>query len=342
MGRSAASLKGDRPAEIVLTPVRCMPDEKVEDRMGSAARTSRVDDLAVLHAVMGHYVRQLWDIQKARIGMGNRVSAMSRSNLDEAWQVPIAATYDALKAQESAIDWQLEKLAKRHPLAPWVAKTRGIGLPGFARIIGAVGPLGNFASPAKLWRYFGLDVADGRAPRLMRGVKPSFSPAARAIAFQVADSFVKVGGPYREFYDRKKAEYEARPRTGPSECPLGREHPAAGGGFRPCYSPNSVAGHPTSAHVHTAAMRYAVKCLLRDLWRAWRDTIGITGPPKKEMECQSEKTSSRRRGRSGSAPLAVVGGKTGPASRTRRASPGRSSSKAKSRASKSATELVSS
>jgi hypothetical protein len=61
-------------------------------------------------------------------------------------------------------------------------------------------------------------------------------------------------------YDRKKGEYLARPRRGPSECPFGETHTNRRHQVVTC----------GLMHAHRAAMRYAAKLLLRDLWVAWQ------------------------------------------------------------------------
>jgi hypothetical protein len=78
---------------------------------------------------------------------------------------------------------------------------------------------------------------------------------------QLGVSIVRVRrGRYRKAYDRKKAEYLARPRLGPSACPFGQTHSTRKGEILTC----------GLMHAHVAAMRYAVKLLLRDVWVAWR------------------------------------------------------------------------
>jgi hypothetical protein len=203
-----------------------------------------VPDLRLLHALLGHYARLLWDVQKVRIAMSNRVAAMVRDQLAEEWRLPAQTAADALLLTERGIDRQLERLARQHPMRRWVEQAPGIGLPGFARLMGITGPLSNFATVSKLWHYLGLHVVDGAAPRLVRGQKLTHSPQGRMVCHQLAEAIVKVGrGPYRAAYDAKKAYYEAE---------------------RPDW---------TQAHRHEAAMRYAVKELLKDMWIEWRSAV---------------------------------------------------------------------
>jgi hypothetical protein len=238
-------------------------------------------ELARLHSLLGHFARQLWDIQQQRISAGNRVSAMERDGLAD-YAEPARAIVREYEAIEKAIDRELTKLAKQHPMADWIAAQRGIGLPGFARLLGVTGDIGRFVTVSKLWKYLGLHVVDGHAPRREKGVpwthtnctfahlltcKPdcktdhhpgcvpggvgtAYAPQGRVICHQLGEAIVKVGGegPYRRAYDQKKAYYESE---------------------RPDW---------TQARRHNAAMRYAVKELVKNLWVEWHSRSGHECP----------------------------------------------------------------
>lgn len=231
---------GDRTPGAESVP-DVQPGEDVGPASG-AAHPSSAGDLALLHASMGHYGRVLLDVQKLRLAMGNRVGAMERDGLPEEWIAVSRAQLDMLAQSERDLTNYLKRQAKRHPLAPWIEQQRGIGLPGFARLLGITGPLSRFATVSKLWRYLGLAVDDGQAPRRRKGERLNYSPAGRVLCRQIAESIVKMGkgGEYRQVYDDKKSEYETS---------------------RPDWTP---------AHRHAAAMRFAVKRLIRRLWCEWR------------------------------------------------------------------------
>lgn len=235
------------------------------------------EDLARLHSLLGHFARQLWDVQQQRIMAGNRVAAMERDGLGD-YAEPARAIVTEYAAIEKAIDRELSKLVKRHFMADWIAAQRGIGLPGFARLLGVTGDILRFSTVSKLWKYLGLHVQNGRAPKREKGVpwthtdctfahlltcKPdcktdhhpncvpngvgtAYAPQGRVICHQLGEAIVKVGGdgPYRRAYDEKKAYYEAE---------------------RPEW---------TQAHRHNAAMRYAVKELVKNLWIEWHSRRG--------------------------------------------------------------------
>ena len=115
---------------------------------------------------------------------------------------------------------------------------------------------------------------EGKAPRRTKGQKLDYSPQGRTVCHQIADSIVKVGkGKYREFYDTKKADYMGRERTGESGCwtLTGQVHKDKGGKVLACFKSNGDG--ETSGHAHNAAMRYAIKELLKDMWIEWRKRV---------------------------------------------------------------------
>ena len=242
------------------------------------ARPTTAAELVQLHAVMGHYARMLHDFQKQRIATANRVGAMKRDNLPDVWIEPAEIATETMKSIERAIDRNLAKFAGRHPISEWINSQRGIGLGGFARLLAVTGPLDRFNTVSKLWKYLGYAVVDGRAQRMKHGEIAShtncsggthlrtcpadckrdhhpnctpdgfgtaYSPQGKMLCRQIAEAIVKVGGAgkYRLEYDRKKAFYQAE---------------------RPTW---------TKQHCHEAAMRYSVKCLLRDLWEEWHTNM---------------------------------------------------------------------
>lgn len=262
----------------------------------------KLADLDRLHALMGHFARQLWDVQKERIGAGNRVAAMERDELG-AFAEPARHVVREYEAIERGIDRELTKLARQHFMRDWIEAQRGIGLPGFARLLGVTGDISRFPTVSKLWKYLGLHVVDGHAPKRQKGVpwthtncqgghlltcKPTcttdhhpnctpdgigtaYAPQGRVICHQLGEAIVKVGGdgPYRRAYDEKKAYYEA--------------------------------GRPewTQARRHNAAMRYAVKELIKHLWIEWHTRRGQVLPDAQYLRAASDVPS----GDGGRAPL---------------------------------------
>jgi hypothetical protein len=235
------------------------------------AKRAEPVSLPMLHKDMTDLSRMYWDVQATRIATGNRRDAMARDmkeqgrdDLIEVFTQPLQVAVDYLETTEHDLQLRMRSLARQHPMAPFVEGVRGMDLPSLSALLAVTGPLSNFPNPAKLWAFCGMSVTgEGTAPHRQAGERARWSPRGRVLCYQWGESIVKAGGPYRELYDRKKAEYLARERTGPSNCPFGQTHKKRDGTVIVC----------ALGHAHMAAKRYAVKRLLRDLWKAWPEYV---------------------------------------------------------------------
>lgn len=151
-----------------------------------------------------------------------------------------------LEASAHALEKQLTKLVRKHPLWAWAAGVRGLGEVSLAGLIGeASGNLGDYRSVSALWKRMGLAVIDGGRQRRVGdaegALRHGYAPQRRAFAYVVSCNLMKsqkAEDEYRRVYDRRKA-YE-----------LEREIP--------------------KAHAHNRALRVMVKELLKDAWAADR------------------------------------------------------------------------
>lgn len=219
-----------------------------------------------LNSSLAIHARILTDIQKTRVAIGNRIKAMEGNGIADvlipAGAVPMV--FALLKDAEKALHKALVTEAKGHFMRDWVERTPGIGLYGFALLIGITGPLDHFSTVSKLWKYLGLHVtSEGTAPKLHKGQRlipraeadelgieaTAYSSQGRALCRNLGMAIVCANkGPHREAYDRKKVEYQAeRLEWTPLHCDL-------------------------------AARRYAVKMLIKDMWVEWqrRKDQGLT------------------------------------------------------------------
>ena len=233
------------------------------------AGINTTDDYTELHWKIDQIGRTLLDIQAMRIQIFNRQFAATGGEgtipeLDHALQ--------GMEQLEKDTDRSLTKLMRQHFMRTWIEREcKGVGLPVVGRLMGIIGPLDKFATVSKLWKYCGLAVApDGSTQKRVKGQKINFTPMARVICHRIGESIVKVGkgGKYRGLYDYKKAEYFNRERLGESQCPMGLLHMDKGKNILQCVKTDEN-GAETSGHLHNAAMRYAVKCFLRDFWEEW-------------------------------------------------------------------------
>jgi hypothetical protein len=241
--------------------------------------TGEADEILLM---LGNAAEVLDDIEKMRIGNGNRLAQMTRTGIDADGKhrgfglsesnpeveniAGIAA--GAKKLEEDAVR-NLERLMKRHPLSAWVKAQRGVGLKQAARLLAAVGTphingaTGQPRTVSALWAYCGYHVIDGEIPKKRKGVQINWSIKAKTRAHLIAESCLKQlvkpctaadghvpddcrCSPYRLVYDAR------------------RDH--------------TDLTHPdwSDGRSHNDALRIASKAILRDLWRASRASAGLT------------------------------------------------------------------
>lgn len=173
--------------------------------------------------------------------------------------VKSAESRDVFDEMRDDAERKMAALAKTLPAYEWVKEVRGLGDLAFAIIVAECPGrnylgLSEYPSAAHVWKRLGLAVIDGERQRKKAdkelALKHAYSPRRRAEIYAcVGDPLLKhqtmSNGPYREVYDRRRADTELR-------------HPEWA----------DKAKHP--GHYHNDAKRFMEKRLVRDLWRAWR------------------------------------------------------------------------
>ncbi len=199
----------------------------------------------------------------SRMGLTSRFQARVRRGVAAKEDVdsvlePLRKAFAATEREEVK---QIEKLVKQHPAYGVLSGIVGLGPVLIGRLIAIVQDVGRFDTVSKLWKYVGMDVRDGKAPKRKRGEKSTWSPAGRRLCYNIGDSFIKSRSPYREFYDLKKALYRKRH---PEKIDSGRKS-----------KDGKVIYDYTDGHVHAMARRYMVKLFLSHAWELWRQVEGL-------------------------------------------------------------------
>jgi hypothetical protein len=103
----------------------------------------------------------------------------------------------------------------------------------------------------------GVGLVDGQRQRRTTdadlAVRMGYNAERRSVLYCIGDSLLKKQNPYRELYLQRKAYEQEKAPDG------------------------------TKMLWHRRAQRYMEKRLLRDLWRAWRDTLPSTPTPPSEV-----------------------------------------------------------
>jgi hypothetical protein len=207
------------------------------------------------------------DLEDVREGNASRLRIMTRP-VDEpdadgvcrGWGLPddhpgvavIRQMHEGIRQVEHEAVLALQRQMRRHPLGPWQRLQHGVGEKQLARLLGSIGdPYWNTAEDrprtvSELWAYCGYKPGQKRR----KGQQSNWSNAAKSYAWNIAQSTLKAGGPWRELWDERRAATEGRVHQ--EDCAQCKARP--GDPLRP-------------GHLKADADRYVAKRLLRELWR---------------------------------------------------------------------------
>jgi len=230
-----------------------------------------------------------------------------------------AATHgiDGFFTMEKGIEKEMEKAAKKLPIAKWQAhyNQRGFGLLSLAIIIGEAGDLSNYDNPGKLWRRMGCAPIESKGKLLMPSTwrsrkkhnggltsaeweEAGYCPRRRSVMYVIGESLLKgngpreareataerparkalPAGPYATRYATKKAEAIAR--NDPDWTPACQTCKGSGKGKSGAECKKCSGRGYMVMRPHLHGMLLASKLLLRELWAEWRWVVdGIEPEP---------------------------------------------------------------
>lgn len=183
-------------------------------------------------------------IQKARIAMGNRLSAMERGDDDPAYADMIERWFITFERLEKELDDDIRTLADDMPIVQRMIAVKGVG-ELLAVKVAAMIDIHRADTVSALWKYAGYGVTNGERDRLQKGEKAPYNKRLKTTCYLVGTSFMRANSPYRQIYDDARDHYE-------------RERPEW-----------------TKGHKDNAAKRKMIKMWLSHLWTVWREMEGL-------------------------------------------------------------------
>ena len=163
-------------------------------------------------------LRYLYDtsvqIERVRIGMGNRLSAIERGADTSTEEVP--PIYGEIQAMFEDMEARLERsmvveMRQRYPVYDaWLKHVKGVGPALASQLLSLLLPPLPEKGPSSWYRAAGLygeERPDGtrRIPIARKGEgKVTYHRWLRRCLHNLGESFVRTGGYYREVYDRTK------------------------------------------------------------------------------------------------------------------------------------------
>ncbi|MEM3389625.1 MAG: transposase [Thermoproteota archaeon] len=215
---------------------------------------------------IGILVGVYYDAQDLRIRTANRLrtvgitagpSLLSLKNVEKSVKAEIKETLEAI--DDPALLRVME----------WLEGVKGIGPVLGAGLVSVFDPR-RAQHASSFWRYAGLHVVDGEAPKRKRGTVTDWNPHAKVLAWKVATSFLKAKNPvyeplYREAYFQESLKLN-NPVENPENCPH----------YAECKARLKKANTPACRmHIHLRALRKTVKRFLADFWAEYRKAYGL-------------------------------------------------------------------
>lgn len=218
--------------------------------------------------------------------LGDRSHAFADNAL--AAMLPLCAARDGLATERKRVEKRLKLLAGQLPAARFVEETKGIALNSLAAIVGEAGDLSRYPDrdrpakhgPAALWKRLGFAPYDGLAGSTWK--RDSWRPRALSKDEWIENPF--SGQRYAVMHEialaLHHAQCEGKAKSGTA---YGRPKGEYGAAYVRRREHTAVT-HPdwTAQHAHFDALRYMMKRLLRDLWKAWRQAS--QGMPEMAIE----------------------------------------------------------
>lgn len=228
-----------------------------------------------------------YDVQDVRIRTASRLRI---------FPLKAETTYpQTLLKMEQSVKHILEADLKSVPIYEWMSKIKGIGpclggsligvimvkfvkvetLDGVSDIqkqfalktkngfnVPEIRGIGKFPTVSSLWKFCGLDVVDGHAPKKRRNETITWSPKMRTTCWKIGESFVKQKSSYyRKRYEEFRKDEDGKVFI----CKI-------------CKKNHPKASQCIKGHRYARAKRKTVKLFIAHLFDRWYRMEGLTPP----------------------------------------------------------------
>ncbi len=198
-----------------------------------------------------------------------------------------------LKDLEEFVDGRVAALIQGHPAYPWFSRVKGVGNENIGKVVAPI-DIERATTISALWKFAGLAVEDGSAPRRVKGGgKLTYNSQLRSMCWRLASSLKRAKGCFYEYYIKEKGKYQERFLSRGYKIlatPSGRWACANCGAswerkrdVTPCCDSPQIEkklreepqGVIWLGHLDAMAVRKAIKLFLACLWLVWREAEGL-------------------------------------------------------------------
>lgn len=173
-----------------------------------------------------YYHRNMYSIQKLRISAGNAEGALDRIGMLESEKLFMRETFHTgLKRLEGQMERRCLKHLETLPIwTEYLEKVRGIGPRLGASLVSIIANPARFENNSALYKYAGLVSVDGVIQKRRKGEQAKWSSELKTTLYKLTDSWIKLGGGYRKYYDQFKKRETERNLQRPKEEQLSKGH----------------------------------------------------------------------------------------------------------------------
>lgn len=179
---------------------------------------------------------------------------------------------------QDGFERNMEKLARKLPVYPWVKSVKGLGDKSFATIVGECGDIGSYKSVSALWKRLGLAVFDGRRQgnpgkdaTAQDWIDHGYNRKRRSVSWNARTHIIGGMGLWRPGFGE---DVRANPELTEYQIVFAERvrYESEKLGLPITEVVNAKGEHKESYKQHAVnrAMRYTEKRLLKNLYLAWR------------------------------------------------------------------------
>ena len=223
-------------------------------------------------------VRFFYDLQKLRIQQGNRAGSetIMLDGKDKEFHDTRSQTLAQLEKNELK---NITRLVRKEPIYKWLKAQKGIG-PTMSGVLLSEIDIRRCETVSALWKFCGLDVQNGHAPRRTKGQKLTYNSWLRTKVVGVAaDCMIKAGSDWRQHYDNYKLRKQSMSLEVCMGCEGTKKALKGENKGKKCKNCKGTGGPApwgeSDGHRHRAALRYMMKMFLQSLWKEWRAAEGL-------------------------------------------------------------------
>jgi len=201
-----------------------------------------------------YYHRNMYAIQKLRISAGNGEDALERIGIPEVERQFMRETYHAgLKRLEGQMERRCLKHLETFPIwTEYLVKVRGIGPRLGASLVSIIATPIRFENNSAIYKYAGFMSHNGVIQKRRKGEQGKWSNELRTTLYKLTDSWIKLGGGYRKYYDQFKTRETERNLQRPKD------------------------GQLSKGHIDSRARRRVAKLFLSHFLQRWREMEGLS------------------------------------------------------------------